>query len=204
MVWIWRAELRLIFAYRRVCADETENPFTAVTEKMTQTFTMAFTAKCAECSVCELSTACNLSRLFFIFFIKSQLLLAFYIVAVLVSPRRVDEHTALIQPFTKERKSSSTLVIICCMYELCAPLLHSVLVVWVLTEAIWVSAAVRCPLAGSWQTRRECMPIVDGGSLNWWPRATSLPFWFVLGSLQCHCVGVFSKLKQAQVYTPGL
>lgn len=31
---------------------------------MTQTFSMAFTAKCAECSVCEPSTACNLSSSF--------------------------------------------------------------------------------------------------------------------------------------------
>lgn len=53
---------------RRVCADETENPFTAVTEKMTQTFTMAFTAKCAECGVCERSTACNSSGLFCILY----------------------------------------------------------------------------------------------------------------------------------------
>lgn len=38
---------------------------------MTQTFTMAFTAKCAECSVCERSTACNLSGLFYILYKES-------------------------------------------------------------------------------------------------------------------------------------
>lgn len=42
-----------------------------MTEKMTQTFTMAFTAKCAECSVCERSTACNLSGLFYILYKES-------------------------------------------------------------------------------------------------------------------------------------
>lgn len=42
-----------------------------MTEKMTQTFTMAFTAKCAECSVCERSKACNLSGLFYILYKES-------------------------------------------------------------------------------------------------------------------------------------
>lgn len=85
-----------------------------MTEKMTQTFTMAFTAKCAECSVCERSTACNLSA-FFIFFIKSQLLPAFYTVAVRVSARRRASRGRWVQqgrfeatlsprPLTKERK----------------------------------------------------------------------------------------------------
>lgn len=38
---------------------------------MTQTFTMAFTAKCAECSVCARGTACNLSGLFYILYKES-------------------------------------------------------------------------------------------------------------------------------------
>lgn len=54
-----------------IVQTQLKNPFTAVTEKMTQTFTMAFTAKCAECSVCERSTACNLSGLFYILYKES-------------------------------------------------------------------------------------------------------------------------------------
>lgn len=38
---------------------------------MTQTFTMAFTAKCAECSVYARATACNLSGLFYILYKES-------------------------------------------------------------------------------------------------------------------------------------
>ena len=47
-------------------AKKTENPFSAVTEKMSQSLSVAFTAKCAECGVCERSAACNLSGLFYI------------------------------------------------------------------------------------------------------------------------------------------
>lgn len=53
--------------------------------------------------------------------------------------------------------------------------------VWVLTAAIWDIAAARCPLASSWQTRRECMPIADRAGLNWWPHPTPLPVYLCLG-----------------------
>lgn len=43
-------------------------------------------------------------------------------------------------------------------------------------------AAVSCPLASSWQTRRGCMPIADGADLNWWPHPSCCIF--VLGSLR--------------------
>ncbi len=53
--------------------------------------------------------------------------------------------------------------------------------VWVLTAAIWDIAAVRCPLASSWQTRLECMPIADRAGLNWWPHPTPLAVYLCRG-----------------------
>lgn len=53
--------------------------------------------------------------------------------------------------------------------------------VWVLTAAVWDTAAARCPLASSWQTRRECMPIADRAVLNWWPHPTPLPVYLCWG-----------------------
>lgn len=54
---IWRLVLRPVV--------RAENPFAAATEKTAQTFSVAFTAKCAECGVRQRATACNLLRLFF-------------------------------------------------------------------------------------------------------------------------------------------
>lgn len=65
------AEPRLILAcWRR----KTENPFTAVTEKMSQSLSVAFTAKCAERGVCVSRVQPVICQVFFIFFIKSRLL----------------------------------------------------------------------------------------------------------------------------------
>lgn len=162
---------------------------------MTQTFTMAFTAKCAECSVCERSTACNLSA-FFIFFIKSQLLPAFYTVAVRVSARRRASRGRWVQqgrfeatlsprPLTEERKCFFLLLLYviyrCCMFTclcVCVSCTRLFFVVRVLTAAIWDIRAVRCPLASSWQTRQEHMPIAG---LNWWPHTPPHPVYLRRG-----------------------
>ena len=75
--------------------------------------------------------------------------------------------------------------------------------VWVLTAVIRDIAAARCPLASSWQTRRECMPIADRAGLNWWPHPTPLPVYLCRGRASCRAGRVFSKLKQAQVCMLG-
>lgn len=51
-------------------------------------------------------------------------------------------------------------------------------VVRVLTAAIWDIRAVRCPLASSWQTRQEHMPIAG---LNWWPHTPPHPVYLRRG-----------------------
>lgn len=154
-------------------------------------------------------------QVFFIFFIKSQLLLlAFYIVAVRQSGpfRRNVSRRRRVQQFRTEaalcfdlwlKGGSISLDRISCMYvvvHMRAARTSSswrISGVWVLTAAIGGNAAVRCPLASSWQTRRDCMPIVDGADLNWWPHPSCCIF--APGSGPCHCGRVLSKLKQAQV-----
>lgn len=149
-------------------------------------------------------------QVFFIFFIKSQLLLAFYIAECLWKEVRAGEHewssSDLKQPFSSTfywREETFLKIIyhllhavihLCCMYTSS----WYISAVWVLTAATWDIAAARCPLASSWQTRRECMPIADRAGLNWWPHPN--PCIFVPGSGPCHGGRVFSKLKQAQVH----
>lgn len=69
----------------------------------------------------------------------------------------------------------------CCMFTclcVCVSCTRLFFVVRVLTAAIWDIRAVRCPLASSWQTRQEHMPIAG---LNWWPHTPPHPVYLRRG-----------------------
>lgn len=135
-------------------------------------------------------------QVFFIFFIKSQLLLAFYIVAVRVSFRSSASRRRWVQRFRLEAALLLDLLLkggsisldriscVACSYSrVCRTNLLSMVHqwVWVLTAEIWDIAAARCPLASSWQTRRQRMPTVDRVGLNWWPHPAPLPVYLCRG-----------------------
>lgn len=161
---------------------------------MTQTFTMAFTAKCAECSVCEWSTACNLSGLFFIFFIKSQLLPAFLHLLQSECLRQEvraggDQRSGsdLKQPSTAERNTFRQIVYISFVARSCPRV--CVCCVCPLFEACQRRVSVDSSnmghrgvhLISRRQTRRGRMPIADRADRNWWPHPTPGPVYLCRG-----------------------
>lgn len=130
-------------------------------------------------------------QVFFIFFVKSQLLLAFYIIAVGVSLRSGASRRRWVQqfrseaarPFTEERKHFFRSYMICCMqFFTCVLRVSSLRGVSVVCEC-WQVQYGTLQQWVHWQAADEL-----GGSacharagLNWWPHPTRLPVYLCRG-----------------------